>query len=94
MGAANNDGIFIRDNVFYLSRANLLCLVDRLWNSENKVNQPMVFSGNTYIQAQDGLLGVWNWEKGWAVGDPGNEKDFLKTIGDDSGVVINAWNGK
>ena len=88
MGASNNDGIYIKDNVFYASAANLLCLTDNLWNDMGKVNQPMVFSGNTYAQPVDGCLCNFNWEQGWCVGYTADEHDFLSFIGDTTGTVV------
>lgn len=88
MGASNNDGIYITDNIFYSSRANLLCLTDNLWNNTGKVNQPMEFSGNVYAQSADGVLCNFNWERGWCAGNIQDEKDFLDFIGDETGVVI------
>lgn len=47
-----NDGIFITNNVFYLSKYVLIhCFM-------SKEYQP-VFSGNTYAQAQNGGLAMW-----------------------------------
>lgn len=88
MGASNNDGIYITDNIFYGSKANLLCLTDNLWNNTGKVNQPMVFSGNVYAQYKDGILCNFNWERGWGVGYTPDEQEFLDFIGDTTGTVI------
>lgn len=88
MGASNNDGIYITDNIFYSSRANLLCLTDNLWNDTGKVNQPIVFSGNVYAQYKDGTLCNFNWERGWGAGYASDEQEFLDFIGDETGVVI------
>jgi len=88
MGASNNDGIYITDNIFYGSRANLLCLTDNLWNDTGKVNQPIVFSGNVYAQYKDGTLCNFNWERGWGAGYASDEQEFLDFIGDETGVVI------
>ncbi|HEX2947925.1 MAG TPA: hypothetical protein VHT96_18455 [Clostridia bacterium] len=47
-----NDGIFITNNIFYLSKYALIhCFM-------SKENQP-VFSGNTYAQGQNGGLAMW-----------------------------------
>jgi len=88
MGAANNDGIYISDNIFYGSKANLLCLTDNLWNESGKVNQPMIFSGNVYAQYKDGILCNFNWERGWGVGYTPDEQEFLDFIGDTTGEVV------
>ena len=50
MGAANNEGIYIRDNTFYLSKYALFTLTDYLAGDGQRVNAQPVFSGNTYIQ--------------------------------------------
>ena len=78
----------ITDNIFYSSRANLLCLTDNLWNDTGKVNQPIVFSGNVYAQYKDGTLCNFNWERGWGAGYASDEQEFLDFIGDETGVVI------
>ncbi len=88
MGASNNDGIYITDNIFCGSKANLLCLTDNLWNNTGKVNQPMVFSGNMYAQNKGGTLCNFNWERGWEAGHTSDEQAFLDFIGDETGVVI------
>jgi len=88
MGASNNDGIYITDNIFYGSRANLLCLTDNLWNDVGKVNQSMIFSDNVYAQYKDGILCNFNWERGWGIGYASDEQEFLDFIGDETGVVI------
>ena len=87
MGASNNDGIYITDNIFYGSAANLLCLTDNLWNNTGKVNKPMVFSGNIYAQTDGGTLCNFNWERGWGVGYAPDEREFLDFIGDETGTV-------
>ena len=88
MGASNNDGIYITDNIFYVSRENLICLTDNLWNDTGKVNQPIVFSGNVYAQYKDGILCNFNWERGYGVGYAPDERDFLDFIGDTTGTVV------
>ena len=87
MGASNNDGIYITDNIFYGSAANLLCLTDNLWNNTGKVNKPMVFSGNIYAQTDGGTLCNFNWERGWGAGYAPDEREFLDFIGDETGTV-------
>lgn len=87
MGASNNDGIYITDNIFYGSAANLLCLTDNHWNNMGKANQPMVFSGNMYAQHEGGALCNFNWERGWGVGYAPDEQEFLDFIGDETGTV-------
>ena len=48
-GAANNDGIYIRDNTFYCATDALLCLRDTRID-DTPVNAQPIFSGNTYVQ--------------------------------------------
>ena len=88
MGAANNDGIYITNNIFCTSKANLLCLTDNLWNDTGKVNRPMTFSGNVYAQHKGDILCNFNWERGWSAGHTSDEQAFLDFIGDETGVVI------
>lgn len=88
MGAADNDGIYVANNIFYLSKAALLCLTDNLWNGTGKVNRGIVFSGNTYAQiVYDGLC-TFNWEHFFDAGYEPYEQDFLDFIGDKSGRVV------
>ena len=51
MGAANNEGIHIRNNTFYLSKYALFTLTDYLAGDGQQVNAQPVFSGNTYVQS-------------------------------------------
>ncbi len=88
MGAANNDNIRIADNIFYGSAGSLLCLTDYLWNSREKANNPMTFSGNIYAQVQGGLLCRYNWQHGWGTGYEPDEKTFLAHIGDTTGKIV------
>ncbi len=88
MGAANNDNIRIADNIFYGSAGSLLCLTDYLWNSREKANKPMIFSGNIYAQAKGGMLCRYNWRNSWSTGYDFDEKAFLARIGDMTGKVI------
>ena len=88
MGAANNGGIYIADNIFYGSKANLLCLTDNLWNDTGNVNQSIDFSGNVYAQYKNGTLCNFNWERGWRAGYASDEQKFLDFIRDETGVVI------
>lgn len=51
MGPANNEGIFIRNNLFYASRYAMITLLDYLVvDYETIVNAQPIFSGNTYVQ--------------------------------------------
>ena len=51
MGAVDNDGIYIRNNVFYLSRYSLFTLCEKVGGPHGRpVNNPTHFEGNTYIQ--------------------------------------------
>lgn len=88
MGAANNDGIYIMNNIFYRSPYCLLLLNSHLWESSEKVNRPIEFAGNTYIQ-QEGLgLVILDWEKGFQAFDDSDKAGFLELIGDTTGKVI------
>jgi len=60
MGAINNDGILIADNVFYLCSHAMVQYRDALFESQGTVNQPPVFSGNVYAQHRFGWLAKWN----------------------------------
>lgn len=86
MGAANNHGIYIRNNVFYLSRYAMITLVDRLaLDDTTLVNAQPIFSGNTYVQfASRPLL--------QKVGAPEfyfpTEAAVKNILGDKSGTVV------
>lgn len=62
-GAANNDGIYIRDNTFYCATDALLCLRDTRID-DTPVNAQPIFSGNTYVQfaARPILQNGWSFE--------------------------------
>jgi len=49
-GAADNDGIYLRNNLFYKSSFALFSLSDYQWN-DTPVNVLPIFSGNTYVQS-------------------------------------------
>lgn len=62
MGAANNEGIYIRDNVFYLSRYAMITLTDYLAvDDTTPVNAQPIFSGNTYVQFASRPILQKNW---------------------------------
>ncbi len=74
-----NDGIYIRSNVFYLSKYALIhCYM-------SKDNQP-VFSGNTYAQGQNGWLAMW---RGRMLSITENGEDYIhKDLLDKTGTVL------
>ena len=85
-GAADNDGIHIRNNVFFLSQWATVNLREYLWGDEKiRVNKQPVFSGNTYVQLADRLLFLWFWE---GDGYPPSEEVMTEQIGDTEGTLI------
>ena len=61
MRASENDGIYIENNVFYLSDSGLFFYSDTRWDADEPIEiTPPVFSGNTYAQYEYGWLGYWN----------------------------------
>lgn len=88
LSAVNNDGIYIIDNIFYCSTVNLLNISEYNFFRASKVNQPMVFSGNTYAQSVNRRLCTLNeWEWYYPDSDPAILK-FLALVGDTEGTVI------
>lgn len=85
MGAADNDGIIIRNNVFFLSRGSMVSLREYLWDGVTPVNRQPVFSGNTYIQLGDRLL-FWWFYAGWSWFP--SEKVLERQLGDTEGTLI------
>lgn len=86
MGAADNDGIYIRNNVFFLSQWAMVNLREYLWGGEvTLVNKQPVFSGNTYVQLADRLLFLW-----FCAGDGyfPSEEAVKEQIGDTEGTLI------
>lgn len=83
-GAANNDGIYIHDNLFYSSTDALICLRDTCIDMA-PVNAHPVFSGNTYVQfASRPLL-----EKNWSTEFYSPAEDVVKDIlGDETGTLV------
>lgn len=49
MGPINNEGIYIRNNTFYLCKYALFTLSDYLAGAGQSVNAQPVFSNNTYV---------------------------------------------
>ena len=88
MGAVNNDGIYITDNVFYGSKDALLFLRETLWDGKEKVNRAMVFSGNTYAQSFSGVLCRSDSSGELKLGDDSCEQWLLSLLGDQTGAVI------
>ena len=86
MGPADNEGIYIRNNVFFCADYTLVYLGDVLWGGESgSVNAQPVFEGNTYVQ-QDCLPLLVRLDE---------HKDFfpedeeaLNALGDPSGTII------
>lgn len=86
MGAANNEGIYIKNNVFYLSRYALITLLDYLAvDYTTPVNAPPVFSGNTYVQFASRLLLQKNWSS--EVYYP-TEEVVRNILGDETGTLV------
>ncbi len=86
MGAADNDGIHIRNNVFFLSQWAMINLREYWWGGEvTLVNKQPVFSGNTYVQLADRLLFLW-----FCAGDGyfPSEEAMKEQIGDTEGTLI------
>ena len=86
LGAANNEGIYIRDNVFYLSRYAMITLVDYLAvDNTTLVNAQPVFSGNTYVQFSLRPILQKNWSS--EVYYP--TEDVVRNIlGDENGKLV------
>jgi hypothetical protein len=83
MGASNNDGIYIRNNVFYLSGQALLKYTDLMGDSDQAANARPVFSGNTYAQYENGWLAEWNGDL-----KPITEAVIRDILGDTTGTVV------
>lgn len=86
MGPADNEGIFIRNNVFFCADYTLVFLGDLLWGGESgTVNAQPVFEGNTYVQQPDlPLLAKLDEHRVYYPEDG----ETLKALGDSSGTVI------
>jgi hypothetical protein len=82
MGASNNDGIYITDNVFYLCDRPLIRYTDLLMGSDQNANAKPVFSGNTYAQYQYGWLAEWSDDL-LAL----NEASVRDILGDQTGTI-------
>jgi hypothetical protein len=83
MGACNNDGIYITDNLFYLSEGAIIDYKEYLWESETSVNKAPVFSNNIFAQHKFGWLAFWN-ERAAAL----TEENVKNILGDKTGKVI------
>lgn len=83
-GAANNDGIYIRDNTFYCGTDALVCLRDTCFDM-SPVNAQPVFSGNAYVQfATRPLL-----QKNWSSEIYYPKEDVVRDIlGDETGSLV------
>ena len=88
LSAVNNDGIYFIDNIFYCSTVNLLNISEYNFFGASKVNQPMVFSGNTYVQSVNRRLCTLNeWKCYYPDSEPAIQ-EFLALVGDTAGTVI------
>ena len=86
MGAANNEGIYIRDNVFYLSRYAMITLADYLAvDNTTPVNAQPVFSGNTYVQFVSRPILQKNWSSEVYYPTEDVVRDIL---GDETGTLV------
>ncbi|HWR62389.1 MAG TPA: right-handed parallel beta-helix repeat-containing protein [Clostridia bacterium] len=80
-----NDGIYIRNNVFYLAKSALFHA------AMPKEYQP-VFSGNTYVQNKYGLLAYWPDKNGitapWSISMNDIEATLRTLLGDEAATVV------
>jgi len=60
-GAVDNNGIFLRNNVFYKGSYALFSLSDYHWDRTTPVNALPVFEGNTYVQSANKPILQKNW---------------------------------
>ena len=86
MGAANNEGIYIKDNLFYISRYAMITLLDYLaLVGMTPVNAQPIFSGNTYVQFAARPLLQKNWST--EIYYP-SEEVVRDILGDETGTLI------
>ena len=83
--AVDNDGIYIRDNVFYKSAFALFSLSDYHLGGITPVNALPVFSGNTYVQYGNKPLLQKNWSSEIYYPSEETVKDILS---DESGTLV------
>lgn len=60
MGAPENNGIYIQDNTFYLSRGSLITYSDLANNGVDQIEKRAEFSNNIYVQNQELPFAVLN----------------------------------
>lgn len=84
MSAANNDGIYFRDNTFCFAQETLIGYQDEVGDGTGVfANARPVFEGNTYVQWKDKALAFWNRKQLIYDG-----QTLLDTLNDSSGRVI------
>lgn len=92
MGAADNGGIFIRNNILYISKYSLITICHKVCGeNERPVNREVEFSGNTYVQLQTRLL----IQEPFATYQfyPNND-EVKEYINDLTGTYISLWPGE
>ena len=83
--AVDNDGVYIRDNVFYKGAFALISLSDYHLDGTTPVNALPVFSGNTYVQYGLKPMLQKNWSSEVYYPSEETMKDIL---GDESGTLV------
>ena len=83
--AVDNDGIYIRNNVFYKGAFSLFSLSDYHLDGTTPVNALPVFSGNTYVQYGNKplLQKIWSSEIYYP-----SEETMKDVLGDESGTLV------
>ena len=86
MGPADNEGIVLKNNVFFCADYTLVFLADMLWGGQSgRVNAQPIFEGNTYVQPQAlPLLVKEDEHRTFYPDDP----EVLNVLGDQTGTVI------
>ncbi len=82
--AANNDGIYFRNNVFYRSSYALISIRQTLADGSTPVNMDPIFEGNTYVQMS--TLPLLARNRGREFYYP-SEEVMLELLGDKTGTV-------
>lgn len=82
-----NENLVIKDNVLYLSRGALII------SGMPKEYYP-VYTGNTYVQYNDGTFAYWRFEDGTFGAVPARKQSDMEAfvrneLGDDTGLVLN-----
>lgn len=83
--AVDNDGIYIRDNVFYKSAFALFALSEYHLGGVTPVNALPVFSGNTYVQYGNKPLLQKNRS---TIGFYPSEETMKDILGDENGRLV------